>query len=250
MKQRMHLTGETDSRSPAEMQWILDLHAFAPKVSILLRQCQSSCDKIRPFCFSRLNSFHKRKLNEGFFGFRDVPCFFSDSPSCSLSLFPLYRGFHDFVSMKDEGPTPCRPMLLIMNSGKTNQFNKLEYGVVARHRNLSHCTMSALAFYPFFRWQIMQEVPTFRWCQDWYRIHVLKGANPQAEICYDTQYDWTTKLFDQAGLHCLKKTHVQGSFDFVLFIGRFDVFSRSFLLGCNSCNCARVCACSPFRRFR
>ena len=112
------------------------------------------------------------------------------------------------VEMKDEGPTPCWPMLLIMNSGKTNQFNKLEYGVVARHRNLFHCTMSSLAFYLFFRWQIMKEAPpTFRRRQDWYRIHVLKGANPQAEICYDTQYDWTTKLFDQAGLHCLKKTH-------------------------------------------
>src|SRR5467141_3674443 len=112
------------------------------------------------------------------------------------------------VEMKDEGPTPCWPMLLIMNSGKTNQFNKLEYGVVARHRNLSHCTMSAMAFYLFFRWQSMKEAPpSFRRRQDWYRIHVLKGANPQAEICYDTQYDWTTKLFDQAGLHCLKKTH-------------------------------------------
>ncbi|KAN0079396.1 hypothetical protein V8E54_004610 [Elaphomyces granulatus] len=31
MKQRMHLTEETDSWSLAEMQWILDLHAFAQK---------------------------------------------------------------------------------------------------------------------------------------------------------------------------------------------------------------------------
>jgi hypothetical protein len=59
----------------------------------------------------------------------------------------------------------------------------------------------------FFRWQIMREdPPTFKRRQDWYRIHVLKGANPQAEMCYDTQYDWTAKLFDQAGLHSLKKT--------------------------------------------
>jgi hypothetical protein len=49
MKQRMHLAEETDSWSLAEMQWILDLYAFAQKVSILLQptvqQCQSSCDK-------------------------------------------------------------------------------------------------------------------------------------------------------------------------------------------------------------
>jgi hypothetical protein len=40
------------------------------------------------------------------------------------------------VEMKDEGPTPCWPILLIMNSGKTNQFNKLDYGVVARLRTM------------------------------------------------------------------------------------------------------------------
>jgi len=34
MKQRMHLTEETDSWSLAEMQWILNLYAFAQKVSI------------------------------------------------------------------------------------------------------------------------------------------------------------------------------------------------------------------------
>jgi hypothetical protein len=44
-----------------------------------------------------------------------------------------------------------------MNSGKTNQFNKLEYGVVARHRNLFRCTM----ILPLLR-QIMREAPPFQ----------------------------------------------------------------------------------------
>jgi Centromere DNA-binding protein complex CBF3 subunit, domain 2 len=58
------------------------------------------------------------------------------------------------VETKGEGATPCWFMLMIMDNGKTNHLDKLEYGVVARHCHPSRCTMSCLAFYLFFRWNI------------------------------------------------------------------------------------------------
>jgi hypothetical protein len=99
-------------------------------------------------------------------------------------------------------------MLMIMDNGKTNHLDKLEYGVVARHCHPFRCTMSCLAFYLFFRWNIMREPPpTFKRPQHWCRIHP-KG------VTGDSPSHTTLGLsgrrgcsYNQAGLLSLKETH-------------------------------------------
>ncbi|OJZ79825.1 hypothetical protein ASPFODRAFT_148575, partial [Aspergillus luchuensis CBS 106.47] len=66
------------------------------------------------------------------------------------------------IPLKNEGPTPCFPMIMIMDNGKTNAMGRLEYNSVIRHRNPMVCTMAHTAFYLFFRWNIGREpVPQF-----------------------------------------------------------------------------------------
>lgn len=80
------------------------------------------------------------------------------------------------IELLNEGPTPCWPMVMIMDNGKTNQVGRLEYAAVARHRNPLLCTMSHLAFYFFYRWDIVREEhPKFQQRQQWYNSHVFKG---------------------------------------------------------------------------
>ncbi|EDN08097.1 predicted protein [Histoplasma mississippiense (nom. inval.)] len=56
--------------------------------------------------------------------------------------------------LSNEGPTPCWPMILITDNGKTNQLGQLKYAAVMRHKNPLLCTISHLAFYLFYRWNI------------------------------------------------------------------------------------------------
>jgi len=67
------------------------------------------------------------------------------------------------ISLPNEGPTPCWPMILIMSNGKTNPMGRIEYATVMRHRNPLLCTISHTAFYLFWRWNIVREPhPEFR----------------------------------------------------------------------------------------
>ncbi|KAF2180995.1 hypothetical protein K469DRAFT_591049 [Zopfia rhizophila CBS 207.26] len=61
--------------------------------------------------------------------------------------------FPDFftVPLLDEGPTPCYPMIIIIDNGKTNSLGRLEYGAVIRHQYPLLYTMAHVAFYLFYR---------------------------------------------------------------------------------------------------
>jgi hypothetical protein len=73
----------------------------------------------------------------------------------------LAAEFPDFftISLPGEGPTPCFPMIMIMDNGKVNPLGRLEYGAVMRHRNPLLCTTAHTAFYLFYRWNIAGETP-------------------------------------------------------------------------------------------
>ena len=67
------------------------------------------------------------------------------------------------ISLPNEGPTACFPMIMIMDNGKMNLQGRLEYGAAMRHRNPLLCTMAHMAFYLFYRWNIAGEAtPCFR----------------------------------------------------------------------------------------
>lgn len=112
------------------------------------------------------------------------------------------------LSLPNEGPTACHAMILVLDNGKTNQFGRLEYGAVFRHRNPLLCTMSHLAYYLFFRWNILKEPPPkFQQRQQWYNLKLLQGEKKENPMAYETQLHWTSQAFDAANLQCLKKTH-------------------------------------------
>jgi hypothetical protein len=90
------------------------------------------------------------------------------------------------ILLSHEGPTPCWPMIMIMNNGKSNPFGRLEYMGVMRHRDPLLCTMGQMAFYLFYRWNIAQEPPPqFKQRQQWYGLHLLRGGHGDKPISYD-----------------------------------------------------------------
>jgi Centromere DNA-binding protein complex CBF3 subunit, domain 2 len=82
------------------------------------------------------------------------------------------------ISLKNEGPTPCPAMILIMDNGKMNPYGRLEYGGIIRHKNPLFCTLSHTAFYLFYRWNcVREEPPRFQRRQQWYNIHLIRGID-------------------------------------------------------------------------
>jgi hypothetical protein len=70
---------------------------------------------------------------------------------------------------KNEGPTPCFAVVLQITAGKTNNSGQAQYMGAMRHKDPRLCTMSALAQYFFWRWEISGEEPLdFQSQQSWY----------------------------------------------------------------------------------
>ena len=69
-------------------------------------------------------------------------------------------------------------------------------------------TISHLAFYLFYCWNIIQkETLVFQQRQQWYGCHLLKDDKIENPLSYKTQFDWINKVFAEANLASLKKTH-------------------------------------------
>jgi hypothetical protein len=109
-----------------------------------------------------------------------------------------------------EGPTRCMPLIFTIRGGKTNQHGRLETAGALRSRDPEICLLGALAFYLLFRWDLSPEpFPDFGSPQHWYGTRLIKaaGADPSAEISYNTQRSWVCRAFDYAGVVSAKKTH-------------------------------------------
>ncbi len=98
-----------------------------------------------------------------------------------------------------------------MNNGKTNQLNRLEYGMSARHRRVQRCPMGHLAFYLFYRWNILREQPPqFNKREQWYGIHLLRGVDRQKPLAYHTQRDWIRRLSARPVCHLRPRPRTWG----------------------------------------
>ena len=94
------------------------------------------------------------------------------------------------LEFQNEGVTPCWPVIMVMDQGKTNQFGKREYAACIRNKDVITCPVSALAFYLFYRWHHGGEsFPDFTSRRHWYDIFLLKGRDERREIAYDTQLE-------------------------------------------------------------
>jgi Centromere DNA-binding protein complex CBF3 subunit, domain 2 len=95
-----------------------------------------------------------------------------------------------------------------MSNGKQNKHGRLEYAAAIRNKDVLRCSLGALAFYFFWRWQIDGEAfPAFETRRKWYDIRVLKGKDREADISYGQQLSWTNHLFLESGISSSKKTH-------------------------------------------
>jgi hypothetical protein len=56
------------------------------------------------------------------------------------------------LEFQNEGVTPCWPVIMVMDQGKTNQFGKREYAACIRNKAVIACPVGALAFYLFYPW--------------------------------------------------------------------------------------------------
>ena len=112
------------------------------------------------------------------------------------------------LPLKNEGPTPCNAMILILSNGKMNQHGRIEYASVVRHKNPLLCCMSQLAFYLFYRWNVKQEEPPkFQQRQQWYNFKVMRGKVLTKSLSYEVQLEWIRRVFTEANVKSLKKTH-------------------------------------------
>jgi hypothetical protein len=112
------------------------------------------------------------------------------------------------LEFQNEGVTPCWPVIMVMDQGKTNQFGKREYAACIRNKEVVTCPVGALAFYLFFRWHRGgEDFPDFTSRRHWYDIFLFRGKDPRREITYDTQLEWTKRAFTAVGLTTSKKTH-------------------------------------------
>jgi hypothetical protein len=100
-----------------------------------------------------------------------------------------------------------------MNGSKTNQFGRLETMGAYRNKDPFICPLGALGFYLLFRWDLTGEpFPDFTDRSRWYNIRLLLSAknyqDVTAELSYNTQLEWITKVFFLIRLYSIKKTHL------------------------------------------
>ena len=131
-------------------------------------------------------------------------CLLRGESARSLELPDLFS-----VELENEGFSQCRALVLLMKQGKTNQFNRREFGSCLRHKNVRICAVGAVAMYLFWRFDVENEpIPDFSDPPQWYDIKLLKGGKDQTSpISYKAHYDATMKAFKALGMQSKAKTH-------------------------------------------
>jgi len=112
------------------------------------------------------------------------------------------------LSLPDEAPQICTPLVVIMRKGKTNQAGRVEYGAPMRCKEVLLCPLNALAMYLFWRWHVdLEPFPNFTDRKKWYDIRLLKGKSPTRDIAYHTQLEGVKTAFNACGIDTSVWTH-------------------------------------------
>lgn len=113
------------------------------------------------------------------------------------------------ISLENEGHSECVALVGILDHGKTNQYNRVEFGASIRHKDVRICVQGALAMYLFARFHIdCEPFPNFADPSEWYNIKLLKsGKSRVIPMSYRTQYKAIGDAFDACGIASKSKTH-------------------------------------------
>jgi hypothetical protein len=125
-----------------------------------------------------------------------VDYFFKKNSSAGLrnrlshlqSHFCLLRGENgrelEFADMfclefENQGPSTCMVLVIIMGTGKTNQYGRVEYGASMRHKNAELCTLGATGLYILQRFMVdEEEFLDLSESKKWYDVKVLLFLKP------------------------------------------------------------------------
>ncbi len=112
------------------------------------------------------------------------------------------------LNLKNESLISCTTHVCILNNEKMNQTEWIEYEAVIQYKNSLLCIILQLAFYLFYRWNIVREqISCFQRWQQWYDLHLLQESKLTSFMSYEVQLEWINKMFDIVSIFSLKKTH-------------------------------------------
>jgi hypothetical protein len=120
-----------------------------------------------------------------------------------LSLADLF-----YLNFPDEGESKCPALVLRLDHGKTNKFNKIQFSATIRNKNVELCAFGAFAMYLFYRFHItMEDFPTFTSNRTWFDIKAMKNMYPTKAMSYHCQLDAVNRVFKALRINISKKTH-------------------------------------------
>jgi hypothetical protein len=119
----------------------------------------------------------------------------------------------DLVTLKLDNETldgfddtsPCFAFVAVLRQGKLNQFGKIEYAGMMRHKSVDHCAVNSLAFWLYFLYhnqKINLHDKTL-----WYNIYIQPGRTKLGNVCPKTQNAKYERLFDDCGIKSTKLSH-------------------------------------------
>jgi len=87
-------------------------------------------------------------------------------------------------------------------------LERLEFAYVFRHKDVVLCTISAMAFYLWMRFDAKKEEwPKWDQGVEWQSIKLLKGRGQFDELTYDAQLKYTRRTFEDRGIFMKAWTH-------------------------------------------
>ena len=116
------------------------------------------------------------------------------------------------IEFPGEGTTPCWPLVVTVDGGKTNQQGKKQTMAAIRNRDVRICPQAALAYSFLLRWDLGTEpFPTLSERRSWYRTRVVKRSNRNltGSLSYNSQRRWTVRALKSAAVATSKATHSQ-----------------------------------------
>jgi hypothetical protein len=114
------------------------------------------------------------------------------------------------LDLENEGYTPCKALIVVMDQGKTNQFGRKDLGSCIRHKNPEVCAIGCLGFYFLRLWHLdLVPAPNLTTSRNWFDLKLIPGrSGPSTEITYQTHLNGIRDCFSALGISAKAKTHV------------------------------------------
>lgn len=113
------------------------------------------------------------------------------------------------IHLKNEGPTKCPALVMVMHNGKTNKHGKTEITGCIRNKLVEICPVMMFSSYMFQRFHNDGESAiNFTTSKDWFNTKMLKAdRNPLVAWKYSSHYDAIKKTIDFLEVGSTKVIH-------------------------------------------